>query len=99
MLQSNQTMRVCDQIANDMAVLFNTRYVGVVPNDAAGRASLWGDAVKLIQELEKIRAVENFDPDTVTCEQGDKKKAVLLTVNGLNVINAMAQLYMSVIIQ
>lgn len=97
--QSNQTMRVCDQIANDMAVLFNTRYVGVVPNDAAGRASLWGDAVKLIQELEKIRAVENFDPDTVTCEQGDKKKAVLLTVNGLNVINAMAQLYMSVIIQ
>ena len=50
-------------------------------------------------ELEKIRAVENFDPDTVTCEQGDKKKAVLLTVNGLNVINAMAQLYMSVIIQ
>lgn len=55
--------------------------------------------VKLIQELEKIRAVENFDPDTVTCEQGDKKKAVLLTINGLNIINAMAQLYMSVIIQ
>ena len=63
------------------------------------KRQLWGDAVKLIQELEKIRAVENFDPDTVTCEQGDKKKAVLLTVNGLNVINAMAQLYMSVIIQ
>ena len=86
-------------IANDTAVLFNTRYVGTVPNDASGRASLWGDVVKLIQELEKIRAVENFDPDTVTCEQGDKKKAVLLTINGLNIINAMAQLYMSVIIQ
>ena len=97
--QSNQTIRVCDQIANDTAVLFNTRYVGTVPNDASGRASLWGDVVKLIQELEKIRAVENFDPDTVTCEQGDKKKAVLLTINGLNIINAMAQLYMSVIIQ
>ena len=62
-------------------------------------ACLWGDVVKLIQELEKIRAVENFDPDMVTCEQGDKKKAVLLTINGLNIINAMAQLYMSVIIQ
>lgn len=95
--QSNQTIRVCDQIANDTAVLFNTRYVGTVPNDASGRASLWGDVVKLIQELEKIRAVENFDPDTVTCEQGDKKKAVLLTINGLNIINAMAQLYMSVL--
>lgn len=97
--QNNQTMRVCDQIANDVAVLFNTRYVGVVPNDASGRASLWGDIVKLIQELERIRAVENFDPDTVSCEQGDKKRAVLCTIDGLNIVNAMAQLYMSVIIQ
>lgn len=97
--QSNQTMRVCDQIANDTAVLFNSRYVGTVPNDASGRSSLWGDIVKLIKELEKIRAVENFDEDTVACEQGDRKKAVLCTINGLNIVNAMSQLYMSVIIQ
>ena len=90
--QSNQTIRVCDQIANDVAVLFNTRYVGTVPNDASGRASLWGDIVKLIQELEKIRAIENFDTDSVTCEQGDKKKAVLCTINGLNIVNAMSVL-------
>lgn len=97
--QSNQTIRVCDQIANDIAVLFNTRYVGVVPNDASGRSALWGDITHYMKQLESIRAVENFDPDTVTCEQGDKKKAVLVIVNGLNIINAMAQLYMSVIIQ
>ncbi len=97
--QSNQTMRVCDQIANDIAVLFNTRYVGTVPNDASGRSALWGDITHYIEQLEGIRAVENFDPDTVTCEQGDKKKAVLVTVNGLNIVSAMAQLYMSVIIQ
>jgi len=97
--QSNQTMRVCDQIANDVAVLFNERYLGTVPNDASGRSALWGDITHYIKQLEDIRAVENFDPDTVSCEQGDKKKAVLVTVNGLNIINAMAQLYMSVIIQ
>ena len=97
--QSNQTIRVCDQIANDMAVIFNTRYVGTVPNDASGRASLWGDAVKLFRELEKIRALENFDENTVICEPGDKKKSVLLAVNGLNIVNAMAQLYMSVVIE
>lgn len=97
--QSNQTIRVCDQIANDIAVLFNERYVGTVPNDASGRSALWGDIVHYMQQLEVIRAVEDFDPDTVTCEQGDKKKAVLVTVNGLNIINAMAQLYMSVVIQ
>lgn len=97
--QSNQTIRVCDQIANDTAVLFATKYLGTVPNDASGRASLWGDITKLIQSLNDIRAVENFDPEIVTCEQGDTKKAVLCIVNGLNVVNAMAQLYMSVIIQ
>jgi hypothetical protein len=92
-------MRVCDQIANDTAVLFNTRYVGTVPNDASGRSALWGDICKLIRDLESIRAVEDFDEETVTCEQGDKKKAVLLVINGLNIVNAMAQLYMSVVIQ
>ena len=97
--QSNQTVRVCDQIANDVAVLFNTRYVGTVPNDASGRATLWGDIVSLVQQLERIRAVEDFNPDTVAVEIGDNKRAVLLTINGLNVVNAMSQLYMSVIIQ
>ncbi len=97
--QSNQTMRVCDQIANDVAVLFNTRYVGTVPNDDSGRASLWGDIVKLIRELERIRAVEDFDEDAVACAQGDRKRAVLLTIDGLNIVNAMDQLYMSVMIQ
>ena len=67
-------MRVCDQIANDVAVLFNERYLGTVPNDASGRSALWGDITHYIKQLEDIRAVENFDPDTVSCEQGDKKK-------------------------
>lgn len=97
--QSNQTVRVCDQIANDVAVLFNTRYVGIVPNDASGRATLWNDIVKLIQQLETLRAVEDFDPDTVSVNIGDRKGSVLLTIDGLNIVNAMSQLYMSVIIQ
>lgn len=97
--QSNQTMRVCDQIANDVAVLFNTRYVGTVPNDGSGRAHLWNNIVKIIRELEKIRAVENFDDKIVACAQGDSKKAVICNIDGLNIVNAMSQLYMSVIIQ
>ena len=97
--QSNQTVRVCDQIANDVAVLFNTRYVGIVPNDASGRATLWNDIVKLVQQLETLRAVEDFDPDTVSVNIGDRKGSVLLTIDGLNIVHAMSQLYMSVIIQ
>lgn len=97
--KSNQTVRVCDQIANDVAVLFNTRYIGTVANDESGRAALWNDVVKLINELQRIRAVEKFDPDSVTVEAGENKKSVLLTIRGLNIVNAMAQLYMAVIVQ
>lgn len=96
--RSNQTVRVCDQIANDTAVLFNTRYLGTVPNDAAGRIALWNDVVKLHQALEAVRAIDDFDPDSVTVEQGETKKSVLCTVKNLNVVSAMAQLYMSVVI-
>lgn len=97
--KNNQTVRVCDQIANDVAVLFNTRYVGIIPNDGSGRATLWNDIVKLLQQLETIRAIEGFDTDTVSVAVGENKGAVVLTINGLNIVNAMSQLYMSVIIK
>ena len=96
---SNQTIRVCDQIANDVAVLFGTRYLGTVPNDAAGRISLWNDICKLHQNLETLRAIEDFDPESVKVSEGETKKSVVCTVNNLNIVNAMSQLYMSVVIQ
>lgn len=95
---SNQTIRVLDQIANDIAVLFGTKYIGKVPNDASGRISLWNDIVKHHQELQNIRAIENFNPDNVTVAQGDTKKAVVVT-DYVTPVNAMAQLYMTVYVQ
>ena len=66
-------MRVIDQIANDIAVLFNTKYLGVVPNDAAGRISLWSDIVAHHRQLEKIRAIEAFEDSDVTVEAVQKR--------------------------
>lgn len=93
----NQTIRVIDQIANDIATMFNTRYLGVIPNDNAGRVSLWNDIVKHHQELQRLRAIEDFEPEDVIVEQGNDKKAVIITDN-VTVVNAMAQLYMTVIV-
>ena len=95
---SNQTIRVLDQIANDIAVLFGKKYIGKVPNDASGRVSLWNDIVKHHTELQNIRAIENFTGDNVTVSQGDTKKAVVVT-DYVTPVNAMAQLYMTVYIQ
>lgn len=93
--KDNQTIRVIDQIANDIAVLFNTKYLGVVPNDAAGRTSLWSDIVKHHQQLNDIRAIENFNDSDISVAQGDTKKSVVVT-DAVTVVNAMGKLYMTV---
>lgn len=96
--KDNQTIRVIDQIGNDVAVLFNTKYLGVVPNNAAGRTSLWSDIVKLCQQLEDIQAIEEFADSDIEVAQGDTKKAVVVT-SVITVVNAMGKLYMTVTVQ
>ena len=93
--KDNQTVRIIDQIANDIAVIFNTKYLGEIPNDSAGRVSLWSDIVKHHEELQKIRAIENFSAEDVTVIQGDTKKAVVVS-DAITVVNTMAKLYMTV---
>ncbi|MGO0986718.1 phage tail sheath family protein [Clostridioides difficile] len=92
---SNQTVRVLDQIANDIAILFNTKYLGKVANDKAGRISFWNDVVKHHKELENIRAIEDFKTDDVSVELGNDKKTVIVS-DAVKVINAMSKLYMTV---
>ena len=94
----NQCVRVMDQIANDIAVLFNTKYLGKVPNDAAGRVSLWNDIVKHHNQLQDIRAIQDFEPDDVTVNQGEAKNSVVVG-DAVNIIVGMAKLYMTVMVQ
>lgn len=93
--KDNQTVRVIDQIANDIAVIFNTKYLGVVPNDNAGRNSLWSDIVKHHEQLAEIRAIENFSSADVVIAQGGEKKSVVVS-DLITVVNAMGKLYMTV---
>ena len=93
----NQTIRVIDQIGNDIAVLFATKYLGSVPNDEAGRISLWSDIVKHHQQLLTIRAIEGFEDGDVVVSQGDSKKAVAVQ-DAVTVVNAMGKLYMTTVV-
>lgn len=94
----NQCVRVMDQIANDIAVIFNTKYLGKVPNDAAGRISLWNDIVKHHTQLQDIRAIQEFAPEDVTVEQGDAKNSVVVG-DAVIITVGMAKLYMTVTVQ
>lgn len=95
---SNQTVRVLDQIGNDVAVLFNTQYLGKVQNNNAGRIAFWNDLVKYHQELESIQAIENFSPEDVIVEKGNDKKSVTV-INPVTPVNCMTKLYMTVVVR
>lgn len=93
--KDNQTIRVVDQIANDIAVLFATKYLGKIPNDADGRISLWADIVKHHQQLEDMRAIENFDEKEIVISEGDHKKSIVIK-DAISIIGTMSKLYMTV---
>lgn len=94
---SNQTIRVLDQIANDIGMTFNTQFLGVVPNNESGRISLWNAIVTHHQELEEIGAIEEFDSDNVTVAAGESKTSVVVN-DQVTPVNAMKTLYMTVVV-
>lgn len=94
----NQVIRVIDQIGNDIAYLFNSKYLGHIPNDKAGRVSLWNDVVKQHQELQNAGAIENFSGAEVTVAEGETRDSVVIT-DYVTPISAMEKLYMQVIVE
>ena len=95
--KDNQTVRVVDQIAGDIAALFNAKYLGSVANDDSGRISLWADIVKHHEDLQRIRAIEEFSDEDVEVLPGDDKRSVVVK-DRINIVNAMAQVYMTCVI-
>lgn len=96
----NQSIRIIDQSVNDIASIFNDKYNGKIQNDDAGRIALWSDLVSYYQELERIRAIETFAPDTdikVSAVAGNRR-AVTVNAN-ITIINTMTQLYMTVLVK
>jgi len=90
----NQVIRVLDQLAIDTAQLFNNRYLGQVPNDQDGRISLWKDIGAHRMEMQRIRAIQNYNKDELTVAQGNSKKAVVVNEVVIPTV-AMSQLYIT----
>lgn len=57
----NTTIRVNDQIGNDVAVMFNNQIMGKVQNDSEGRLYVWDKINDIMQALATARAINNYD--------------------------------------
>jgi len=95
---NNQTVRICDQIAEDIANLFINYYLGKVPNDKAGRNSLWSELVEYHKRLQDMRAIEDFDESDIDVSMGDDKTSVVVN-ESIMPVNSMDKLYMRVYVE
>ena len=93
--QLNQVVRTLDVLANDIAVIFNNRYIGKVINNANGRDAFWGDVVAYCRILENMQGIQDFNAEEVTVAQGSDKKSVTVDIE-VNPTAAMEKLYMTV---
>jgi hypothetical protein len=92
--KNNQTIRVLYQGLNDIQADFNKSWMGITPNDQDGRDGFKGKVIKYWRSMEKIRAIQNFDSDTVVIAAGEDKGTVLASYE-TSATNAMFQLYVT----
>ena len=89
-------VRVMDNIANDIKLLWDKSYIGKVSNDDIGREIFKGDLIKYFRDLEKIEAIQNFDSETdIEVIQGDDIDAVVVNC-WVQPVDSMEKLYMTV---
>ena len=92
---NNQTIRVFDQDAIETGSVFNNYYLGKMQNGQDGRIALKSDLVSISEEMQNMKAIENFTSEDITVEQGQGKTSVLVT-KALQPINCMEKLYTTV---
>lgn len=94
----NQVIRVLDNQAIDFSRLFNKYHLDKTPNDEQGRISLWNDGVATLQEYQRLRAIQNFDPkDLEVPTEGQDKENVVWNI-GIQPTLAMEKLYITTIV-
>lgn len=94
LMAKNEVIRVTDYLNNNIAVLFNTRYIGKVLNNETGRAHLRQDIAAIQDRLVAIGAVE-YDGKDLTVSKGPDKGDVVI-VDPITINTAMVRLYMTI---
>ena len=91
----NKVIRIIDQIGNDVALEFNTNFLGKIPNDKAGRISFWNALDNYAKKLQDLRALQEWDNSLLKISEGETKTSVVVDMV-VNVVGTMEKLYMTV---
>lgn len=89
-------VRVMDNICNDIKSMWDVTYLGKVSNNDDGRGIFKADIIKYMNDLQKMEAVQNFDPDEdLEVIKGDDSDAVVVNL-WVQPVDSMEKLYMTI---
>lgn len=91
----NRVIRTLDEIGTTIKSTWEDTYMGKVNNNASGRSLFRSDIIQYMRELERITAIQEFNPEDVVVEQGRDLDAVVATI-GVMPVDSMEKLYMTV---
>ncbi len=91
----NRVVRCLDEIGNSVALKFTTNYAGKVDNNDEGRKLFKSEIINLMDTLQNMGAIQNFDPEDITVYQGDDIDNVVVDLT-IQPVDAMEKLYMTV---
>lgn len=94
----NQSIRIIDQIANDVAIIFRDNYLGKVPATESGRGMFWSELTKYLEQMQELGGITDFNSGNVIVEAGEARNSVLVTMV-ITLSATMKKLYMQVTVQ
>jgi hypothetical protein len=94
----NRTMRLLNQIANDLYAELQANYIGVINNDAAGRSRIKAAVVGYLLGIQANGGIQNFSADDVTIEAGEEADAVVITIV-LQATDSAEKIYITLVVR
>lgn len=91
----NKTIRLCSSIANDLYNEFSQNYIGVVNNNANGRAMFKAAIVGYLLTIQGNEGIQNFDPADVTVEPGEAINAIVVTI-AVQPVGSVEKIYVTI---
>ena len=91
----NRLIRTIDGINNDIKTIFESNYVGKVDNNPDGRSLLRATLIEYFNELQRLNAIQNFQPEDVTVTPGTESDAVVIDCY-IQPVDSVEKIYITV---
>lgn len=91
----NRTMRLANTIANDLYQQFSTNYLGIVNNNAQGRAMFQATIVGYLLDIQNNQGIQNFEASDVTVEPGEAINAIVVTL-AIQPVGSVEKVYITI---